>query len=633
MKMKPSPEQPPWRTALAVVFLLLLVAVSAWTLLPRYQMEARNRAVGLVLDFTLVRDLAASEGRTLSDVLSELQGSGLTAVALAEETVEDLVKQGRLRIRSITGDAGPETVLAGDPAVMERVERVLSPRFVLVRRGGQVLLAAPAGPALLASVGIDPDSANLARELGIEVMARHANTPGLRRASMRALLQSSHEAGAIAFLPLGDQVLGNRAELEYMMSTLEELGMTYAAAEFVRLSGDSRARAYAPHLVIRLHAALQAEVDRMAPGAVRERYVRAFRERGIRWLLVRPPVTAAESPVQEVSRFLAGIREGVRAYGGDVRAPRPFAQDWNPNPAPDWLVALLGVLGTIVAASWIPGVGTPGRLVPGWGVLAHGVAFAVVALGIALAAAVGLLTLVALAVAIAIPTAVLALVSARAWPAWQTYLLATLSTALLALAVPALYTDFPFFLQNRHFFGVKLAHFLPIVLIGAWLLLQRVRWQELMNKPVQWGAAAVGMVLFAALFFMLERTGNESPGAVTGLELRFRALLDAVLVVRPRTKEFLVGHPALFLGLALLGYARAAAARGEIRAKALDAWAAVLLTVGMIGLTSIVNTLCHFHSPLLLAAYRIGYGIVFGGILGAVLWVLLKRRLDSSSGT
>jgi hypothetical protein len=47
--------------------------------------------------------------------------------------------------------------------------------------------------------------------------------------------------------------------------------------------------------------------------------------------------------------------------------------------------------------------------------------------------------------------------------------------------------------------------------------------------------------------------------------------------------------------------------------------------VGAIGQTSIVNTLCHLHTPVEVGVTRIVIGLALGGILGATVWALAGR--------
>lgn len=177
-------------------------------------------------------------------------------------------------------------------------------------------------------------------------------------------------------------------------------------------------------------------------------------------------------------------------------------------------------------------------------------------------------------------------------------------TTLGVIAVAGLLASLPFMLKINQFLGIKAAHALPIVLIAIVVVTGLPRpgrpWREererirrrvsdFFSQPLAVGALILGVVAIAALSFALARTGNEPGIGVSGVELRLRALLDSILPVRPRTKEFLIGHPAFVLALALWY-------RGKRK------WVAPLLLVGVVGQVSLLNTFCHIHTPLRLSA-------------------------------
>jgi len=116
------------------------------------------------------------------------------------------------------------------------------------------------------------------------------------------------------------------------------------------------------------------------------------------------------------------------------------------------------------------------------------------------------------------------------------------------------------------------------------------------------------------MLFMLMRTGNDAPGDVSSIELKVRTLLDHILPERPRTKEFLVGHPALVIALAM-------AFRGDRKYLPL---AGLLAAVGQ---ASVLNTFCHLHTPISVSVMRVVTGMIVGGIMGLVaLWIYNRIR-------
>ena len=122
---------------------------------------------------------------------------------------------------------------------------------------------------------------------------------------------------------------------------------------------------------------------------------------------------------------------------------------------------------------------------------------------------------------------------------------------------------------------------------------------------------ALGALLIMVMYLYLVRTGNENT-AVSQWELTFRNILDKVLYVRPRTKEFLLGYPFLLL-IYSYGYR--------------DIFLP-LLVFAAIGQVSLVNTFAHIHTPLAISLLRtfngLWVGIVLGLLLLAAAFFLLK---------
>ena len=134
----------------------------------------------------------------------------------------------------------------------------------------------------------------------------------------------------------------------------------------------------------------------------------------------------------------------------------------------------------------------------------------------------------------------------------------------------------------------------------------------------------------AALGIMIARTGNDGGVGASDGELLFRSALEQFLYVRPRTKEFLLGHPALWIALGM--YFRYVVPNPATTEKAMRMrnWTILAFALGAVGQTDIVNTLCHLHIPVLLSVERVTLGIVLGCIVGSVLWAIAARFLPVS---
>lgn len=200
-------------------------------------------------------------------------------------------------------------------------------------------------------------------------------------------------------------------------------------------------------------------------------------------------------------------------------------------------------------------------------------------------------------------------------------LLLYLRTALLSMAavplVVAMLNHISYSLVLQQFRGVSLLHAAPIGLVAIYIFLYGsgesvfANARKLLMTPVTVLWIAVIGVLGAAGLYYMTRTGNS--GSVSGIELAFRSLLENTFGVRPRTKEFLIGHPLLLAGIFL-----------ALRYR----FAAGLLVLGTVGQLSMVDTFAHIHTPLILSITRVLLGLGLGLIIGLIaigVWQLAER--------
>ncbi|WEK53938.1 MAG: DUF5693 family protein [Candidatus Cohnella colombiensis] len=203
---------------------------------------------------------------------------------------------------------------------------------------------------------------------------------------------------------------------------------------------------------------------------------------------------------------------------------------------------------------------------------------------------------------------------------WGTALLFVRTTVLSLLAVPfivALLNDITYNLVIQQFRGVSALHLIPIGLVAIYVLLYGSGQSPVGNAKrilampinVLW-IVAIG-IAGAAGYYYLSRTGNA--GQVSGLELQFRSMLENLFGVRPRTKEFLLGHPLFIAGIFL-----------ALRYR----WSMALIIAGTIAQLSMVDTFAHIHTPVILSGIRVLLGLGLGVIISIiviVVWQLAEK--------
>jgi hypothetical protein len=199
-------------------------------------------------------------------------------------------------------------------------------------------------------------------------------------------------------------------------------------------------------------------------------------------------------------------------------------------------------------------------------------------------------------------------------------------TMLGPLTVVAIHADTLFLVKGDTFLGVKLTLIAPLVIAtllhglnlkatspAGFFAVVRDRVAMLIDisrNPILIWQVLLGGGVLVALAVMLMRSGNESSVGVSSLELQLRSLLDRVLFVRPRFKDLLF-QPFLLLSFVLTGTKRP-----------LQRIAAILASIA---LASMVNTFCHLHTPLVISALRVGYGVLFGLIVAIIIKRVIGR--------
>ncbi len=189
----------------------------------------------------------------------------------------------------------------------------------------------------------------------------------------------------------------------------------------------------------------------------------------------------------------------------------------------------------------------------------------------------------------------------------MTYLRAAGISAIGIAIVVALLNGNEYLVKVEAFRGVKLIYVFPILFMFLYAI--RSQFMDLLKAGVKYWHLAVIAVLGVVALYYISRTGNA--GSVSDIELKIRQLLEEVMYVRPRIKEFLIGLPFFVLALYVIP-----------TYKKLGTF---LLIPGVIGYLSIMNTFTHLHIPLYVSILRTVYGLILGLLIGWILIMIYKK--------
>lgn len=528
--------------------------------------------------------------------------------------------------------------------VMSDLERRLGPdRVTQLAEGDRPVLAVKANfeKVVKWNLGLPSDELKAVDNLGFYIVARPTNYTKVTADDVNAVFQrlaSAKNLSAIMFS--GDEVLGYPDMLPLTVSHFKERQITLAMIEhplqlqFLKQEGLTQVATAIDYQVARVYAIPKDEQPKLKMRDAIQRWAVTDQERNIRINLMRkydkpePGKTLVETNLQYISDTKAALlAEGFVMGKAAIYQPY-FAAPWllalivlgataagvlflsQVYPfAARWQYLLTGLIAILLIFPVLKGGGTLSRQMAA---LASAIIFPVLAMTWQLdrwrkqeaagqfAGSVGIGRIITAGIGALIATTCLSLIG--------------------GLYVGAVLSDVRFFLEMEIYRGVKLTFVAPLILVTVIYLTRynvfdkvqtvnaRGLWRQLtgiMEHPVTikilclFGAAAVVAWIF------IGRSGHTAGVPVPAIELKLRALLEQAMYARPRSKEFLIGHPAFLLA------AMAIYQQWPRLAQFL------LIVAATLAQGSLVETFAHLRTPVLMSTIRGLDGLLLGAVIGA----------------
>ena len=360
MKKKVFPSTAGSNLGIAVVLLLFLFSGTA--LLPRLQAEKTSRNAGIVIDFRDVASLASAGGKTAPDIWSDLSERGAAGLMVSELTGTQLslgvvpvyygpasgLPEGAKKAMSAPMSAAA-LYFPGSFSPTKQALVYLSIRFPGMRSapsggGTAVVLPRTLEELLLTGVLPDFDGLMLAEKMNIPVFYRAAPAlPGDTAQSIEALVRLFDDFSSIRTIaPSGETALGF-PDLRPLAGAVKKGGKSVAVVEFSRQLGAPQLNWLAYPSLLPLHSVTHEEMlsRNISRPALKERMLRAVKERSVRLLVFRP--SAMESSADPYGTFLEEVGDlssGLAAHGIRVEWPEPFSP---------WRTGIIGALALSLA--------------------------------------------------------------------------------------------------------------------------------------------------------------------------------------------------------------------------------------------------------------------------------------------
>ena len=670
-----------WHRWILVALIALGVLSGLPALGHRIVAEGGDRFVELVADESTFVQLAHVSGVAPATLLARLKAVGVQGLGVPEDSLDSLDQQGLLS--EVSGAEWLANLRAAglplpsftvsptgtyaliDPAEAPLVDFVASglaqaSQLPVVRgsyagRGvvGVDLPLSVAGPLPL---GFRPQTARdggafaLAQQLGLDVVPRPLGTnTGYSPAQLNALFGQIASAGVpvhtVLFAGASTQPIpGNPDALPVVAAALTNAGWNLGVLETpkqlsnVDQPGTRQLDALVGERTVRVYSVPPWMLKEYTESHTVDALATSVSERNLRILYLHPYQDGPDLMGRTVKLY-SDVAAALRARGYLLGPPRAFPQ-LRVHTAQRVVQGLAAVAaGLLLLELLFPSIRRYGYQP----LAVLGAAAALLAVGsrslsvelIGLAAAAGLGGLSMFYVA--------GLWHRLDWPegwpvfgaVWIRAVMAAVVTAGItfagALIVASLLADTPHFLEWTYFRGVKMTYLgIPVLAFCAFAAVvgfggtrerglgAQLGW--LLEEPVRYKQVAVMLVVAAIALVYLVRSGNVSASLVPGPEAHLRQALEQYLSVRPREKEFLVGYPALFLGVLC-------AARRQ-------RWGFLLMVLGASAAqVSVVDAFEHIRTPFMYSFEREVLGLVSGLLTGTValavvyaLWMAWERR-------
>lgn len=636
---KARPKQQLVAGLLALV-LFISLGFSLYKGFLRYQMDQNYKAVQVLVNYDDLRQIANLSRRPLAEVAADFKAAGATGVLVKERTL-------------VVGVPGAQNalVLSQDAAIMSGIDlrkdaalkdqvalaEGLQPRntYLWIENEGlrdtvyrhiqakngyaellnyQGMTLIDAGPVdgnlLTMGVGYPVENLQVIADAGLTISPQIKSWPKPSDISAKFVVDdvlALPNLNGVYFnddeVPMYDHPELTRLAKAQTVGFIEFFSAEQKGLEtLIRSTEDNN-----QFNVKRMHAIGASQMLEESPEKNLEQFKLAVSERDIRAVFVAFPMTGnVDLDTTTAQEFLTRLVKALEHDGHKIQSDVP---KYNLAMMPTWFIWVVG-LAAVAGTSILGGIVNQrkwGNILAVVGLLGW-TAMVFVKPGIAK-------QLMAIYACILFPTMGI-LWGLKQAPrtlldAVKAFLLTSVLSLAGAIVQVGLLTENASIMGLDIFRGVKIVLVAPMFLV---LLAVLLRWETFdiekikgfLSKPVNVISLMALAVLGVVVFIYVRRSGNT--GTVSDLEILFRQTLDQILGVRPRTKEFLAGHPAMLLAL-YFGYKKR--------------WIPLIM-LGAIGQVSMVNTFSHFHTPILVSLIRTFHGIWIGLAIGVVAILLFE---------
>lgn len=599
----------------------------------RYRIENADKTVELVVDAEALRSYAKKNDYQIETLLSDLVVIEIKALAVPETNLAEAASN-----KEITVIPGTYLLLSNlkdlpaiDPRklyIIDQPSGPVSQRIGLLGQSKSLVdnllwefsevypvsttRRKEANKELTISIwdeALHPDYDlwQVANDTNLRIVSRIQN-PFFNNQTNLSYVFSQWQDKPSLIIFAGKEVLGYPDNLPEAALLIND--KTWGLIEFANQYGEKELARLTNYNVVRVHSITPLEIIKIEPHKAQERYLRAVRERGARVLYLRPfPKLSWQENLTCFKILIDSLQEEGFRPGEAI--PKPFFKS---SLVLFWPV-MLGIVICGIELMLLLGFNKSFSLYTG-------IVFLLLITGLYLKGYTIMARQIAsFGAAVVFPTLAIGKVAQNVHKG-KNKLLIQLGTVLGytflgILFLTASLLDLRFVIKVEQFLGVKLMHVLP-PLLSLWICFRFLGFNWSKKKlrrffwPLTWSHILIIVIILGAGFIYIGRTGHDWGLPVPKAEENLRIFLERVFLIRPRLKEAFIGHPVLCLALLVAAFTP-------------QAWyLPYLLAIGSIGITSVLNTFSHAHTPIMVSLVRTGWGLLIGAAIGVLAFYLLK---------
>lgn len=649
------------RFKLINILLVISVIVGFVVAYERMLIEKEYKKVEIAVDYSSIKEFANANGYLLDKLLNGLRSNGVNTIAVNQVTMEELEEEGKISVYSMQEIMKYSRIgVMNNPNIKNIVSLKYEPTHTYVfsesldtlrnlekniqyRYGEKktsitkatnlyrLEINVPKELLMSSKIMLPNDLMLSLANKGFNIVPRVANYSQISEKDIKEIIKKINSIPHISTIIFDeDEILGYPTKIKILAREIKKYDNNVGIVEFFPQKGmDSLAREVDNH-VIRVHSLGAKEMENLNPTDARERLLRAVKERNIRLIYMRP-FMQMDKPGdiwKNNLKYFNQVSMGLKDSGFVISQAEGLPKLINNQAILFCLFTGIGA-GIVLLISKFTEIKSIAQIV-----MILAVSLLLLALylkGYSLVSR----QIGALIVAFIFPSlAVINALNSKAKFGLYRDVIITFGKSVLitligAIILVGLLGDWFFMIKLKQFAGVKLAHIIPIFIVMIYFFWNirlsstkknlpslfkelYVFFKEFLDKPVLFIYVFAILIIGIAGIVYILRTGNVTDLPVLGIEMKFRNLLDKLLFVRPRTKEFLIGHPAMIAAIAYYYWK-------------MPKYYIPLFLVGLIGQISVLNTFSHVHTPLMYSIIRVFNGVWLGCLLGLLLVFIINK--------